>query len=34
MTMGGYVGQAYDNCVLTGWQVLFPLIQHRSRETM
>ena len=22
------------NCILTGWQVLFPLIQHRSRGTM
>ena len=22
------------NCILTGWQVLFPLIQHRCRGTM
>ena len=33
-SMGGYVDRLMHNCILTGWQVLFPLIQHRSRGTM
>ena len=33
-SMGGMWDRLMHNCILTGWQVLFPLIQHRSRETM
>ena len=32
--MGGYVGQAYAQLYPDRLAGLFPLIQHRSRETM